>query len=204
MLYSDQDKNLLTERRETADIWHQALTSYRETLGAAAVDYGFAYTFGEVDRIDGAPMDSSHFIFADETIPFYQLVMHGLVPYSSSPGNLRDDSRVQELRTLEYGAIPSYELTFAETSKLQRTMEDRLFSSQYTDWLDASQAEYEAYLQTADRSINEQMVNHEKISTYVYRTTYSSGTAIIVNYGTQAATVDGVQVEPMGYAVAGG
>lgn len=204
MLYSDQDKNRLTEREETAGIWHKALETYRNKLGATAVDYGFAYTFGEVDRIDRAPMDSSHFIFADETVPFYQLVTHGLVPYSASPSNLRDDSQVEALRALEFGAIPSYELTFEETSKLQRTMEDRLFSSRYTDWIDASQAEYEAYRKTADRTINEQMINHEKISTYVYRTTYSNGVKVIVNYGTQAATVDGVLVEPLNYAVVGG
>ncbi|MFC5652575.1 DUF5696 domain-containing protein [Paenibacillus solisilvae] len=204
MLYSDQDKNKLTERQETAGIWHKALETYRSKLGATAVDYGFAYTFGEVDRIDGAPMDSSHFIFADETVPFYQLVTHGLVPYSAPASNLRDDSQVEALRAIEFGAIPSYELTFEETSKLQRTMEDRLFSSHYTDWIDASQAEYEDYRKVADSTINEQMINHEKISNDVYRTTYSNGLAVIVNYGTQAAAVDGVQIEPLGYAVVGG
>ncbi|UVI29150.1 DUF5696 domain-containing protein [Paenibacillus spongiae] len=202
-LYSDQDTDLLTQRDQSAGAWRKALELYRGRLGAVAVDYGFAYTFGSVDRIDGAPLDSSHFIFADETVPFYQLVLHGLIPYSASPGNLRDDSIAQRLRMLEYGAIPSFELTFEETSRLQRTMEDRLFSSLYTDWLGPAQEEYEAFRYIAERTMNEQMVNHEKLGAYVYRTTYSGGLQVIVNYGTQAVTVDDVSVEPLKYAVAG-
>ena len=56
---------------------------------------------GHVNRIDNAPLDSSHFIFLDETIPFYQIVMHGLIPYTARAANLRDDSAAEMLRMLD-------------------------------------------------------------------------------------------------------
>ncbi|OZB94307.1 DUF5696 domain-containing protein [Paenibacillus sp. XY044] len=203
MLYSDEDRSHETTRAEAAASWRQAMERFKES-GAVSVDYGFAYTFGSVDRIDGAPVDSSHFIYANETVPFYQLVMHGLIPYTSSPANLRDDAVYDRLRALEYGAIPTYELTAEETSKLQRTAEDRLLSSAYQDWMDASVQEYEDYSRIAALTMNEQMVNHEKLGAQLFRTTYANGVQVIVNYGSKSVEVENTKVDALNYAVVEG
>ena len=50
-------------------------------------------------------------------------------------------------------------------------------------------------VQTAD------MVRHETLAEQVYRTTYSNGCAIVVNYSDEAYTVGATQVEPMGFAL---
>ncbi|PLT46470.1 hypothetical protein B8V81_4901 [Paenibacillus pasadenensis] len=203
-LYSDQAPDRYLSRGAAASVWRQMLEDSRSELGAASVSYGFAYTLGAVDRIEGAPMDSSHFLFADETVPFYQMALHGLIPYTAPPTNLRDDAAAERLRMLEYGAIPSYELTFKPTSALQRTDEDRLFSSGYEDWLDEAAQEYKDYAAIASRTMGEAIVDHEKLSRYVYRTTYEGGTQVWVNYGSEPAAQDGVAVPPMDYVVTEG
>ncbi|PWV92097.1 hypothetical protein DFQ01_13643 [Paenibacillus cellulosilyticus] len=204
MLYSDLDPRTLTQREQTASAWVSALDAIRGKVGSTGVDYGFAYTLGHVNRIENVPLDSSHFIMMDETVPFYQIAVHGLVPYSASPINLRDDAEVEKLRALEYGALPSLELTYEETSKLQRTLETRLLSSQYTSWIDKAASEYKESASYYESIAGKAITNHEKLSSDVSRTTYEGGTQIIVNYGDADAIVDGVSVPALGYTVRNG
>lgn len=203
-LYSDLDPRSITQREQTASTWVSAIDAIRGKVGAAGVDYGFAYTLGHVNKINNAPLDSSHFIYLDETVPFYQIAIHGLIPYTSSPINLRDDAQVDKLRALEYGALPSLELTYEKTSKLQRTLETRLFSSQYTSWIDNASSEYAATASYYESIAGKAITNHEKLAEDVFRTTYDGGTQIIVNYGNADAIVGGVTVPALGYTVRNG
>ncbi|MDQ0112288.1 DUF5696 domain-containing protein [Paenibacillus harenae] len=203
-LYSDLDKKSLLSRDETATAWVRATDAVRETVGGATVDYGFGYMLGHVDSIAGAPLDSSHFIYNDETVPFYQIAVRGLVSYSAGALNLRDDSKNEMLRMVEYGALPSLELTYESTSKLQRTMEDRLWSSEYKLWIELAVQEYES-LEPIYAAISGQAIrDHEKLEEEVYRTTYANGTKVIVNYGESAATIEGTTVPAAGYAMQNG
>lgn len=203
-LYSDLDKKSLLSRDQTAAAWVGATDAVREKVGGATVDYGFGYMLGHVDSIVGAPLDSSHFIYNDETVPFYQIAVRGLVSYTAGALNLRDDSKNELLRMVEYGALPSLELTYESTSKLQRTMEDRLWSSEYKQWIELAVQEYEAlepiYTAIADQAITD----HEKLGKDIYRTTYANGTKVLVNYGEAAAAIDGTSVPAAGYAMQNG
>jgi hypothetical protein len=203
-LYSDIDPKSQTSRGETAAAWVNAADAIREATGATSVDYGFAYMLGHIDGISGAPLDSSHFIYNDETVPFYQIALRGLVPYAANAMNLRNDTQNELLRGLEYGALPSLELTYEPTTKLQRTLEDRLWSSQYTTWIDDAAEQYKELEQIYEAISNQPIADHEKLSSNVFRTTYANGTRVIVNYGGAAATVDGISVPAAGYLMQNG
>jgi hypothetical protein len=200
-LYSDQDTHHFFDRSQTAAVWVKSLDAFREKIGKTAVDYGFGYTLGHVDRLDGVPMDSSHFVYNDRTVPFYQIVVHGLIPYTDNPVNLRDDARVEFLRQLEYGATPSFKLTYENTSKLQRTGGQDLYSSTYTDWIAASKEEYQSISSLYDRIAIQPIMNHEQLGPNVFRTTYGNGTSISVNYNTQPVTVEGQTIQGLNYLV---
>ncbi|MFP4975508.1 DUF5696 domain-containing protein [Paenibacillus sp. CN-4] len=204
LLYSDEDNRSQTDRRRTQDTYTGTLEQYRQESLGTAVEYGYAYTLGRVDRIDHAPLDYSGFIYTDRAIPFYQLVVHGLVPYTSDPVNLFDDSRKQMLRALEYGALPSYELTYAPTSDLQRTLENGLFTSCLQDWLKPSAETHLKLKDVYNRIAGQQMTDHEELAESVFRTTYESGLSVITNYNDHAVNAAGQHVEAFGYAVTGG
>ncbi|WP_151736619.1 DUF5696 domain-containing protein [Paenibacillus tengchongensis] len=204
LLYSDEDNDSQSDRRKTQETYTGALEQYRtENLGTA-VDYGYAYTLGHVDRIDQVPLDYSGFVYTDRAIPFYQLAVHGLVPYTSAPVNLFDDSRKQLLRALEYGALPSYKLTYAPTSDLQRTLENGLFTSSVEDWLEPSAQTYLELKALYDGVAGRQMTNHEELAAQVFRTTYEGGVSVITNYNDHPVNAAGQHVEAFGYAVTGG
>lgn len=203
-LYSDIDSKSLTTRGETAAAWVKAADDVRKATGGASVDYGFAYMLGHIDGISDVPLDSSHFIYNDETVPFYQIAVRGLVPYAANPINLRNDAQNELLRMVEYGALPSLELTYAPTTKLQRTLEDRLWSSQYTTWIDDAAEQYKELEPIYKAISNQAIADHEKLGSDVYRTTYANGTKVIVNYGGAPATVDGLSIPAAGYLMQNG
>ena len=199
MIYSDEDKDSITDRSVAAQAWRDSLLLMKEQVGSTAVDYGNAYTFGLVDRIDEAPLYSSEYTYTDAAVPFYQLVIHGLVPYYASPINLREDAQVDWLKAIEYGALPSAELTGEKSSNLHRTAETRLYSSYSPDWISAIADEYKDLEPLYDAIAGEQMVNHEQLQSRVFRTTYANGVEVIVNYNSDAVTIDGDSVEGMNY-----
>ncbi|TDQ41034.1 DUF5696 domain-containing protein [Aureibacillus halotolerans] len=204
LLYSDQDTEAPMTRHQAVEVWTKALDAFHQRVGDTSVDYGFAYTLGHVDEIRNIPMDSSGFIYMDETVPFYQIAIHGLVPYTAGPSNLRNDATAEFLRAIEYGALPSYRLTYEETSELQRTMANSLFSSSYKDWIDQSVEEYQLLASLHEQTFNQLIVQHEKLSDDVYKTTYENGVYTIVNYNEESTTIDGTTVGGHDYIVSKG
>ena len=81
-------------------------------------------------------MTSSNYFITDENVPFYQMVVHGSIPYSSDPGNLSYDLRYHVLKWVEYGCMPYFELTFQKSINLKNTEYSRLFTSYYSQWND--------------------------------------------------------------------
>jgi len=183
------------------DIWINTIDQYKDSVDRISVDYGFGYLLGRIDEIHQIPMDSSNFVYLDETVPFYQIVIHGVIPYTGKPSNLRNDGKVEFLKAIEYGAGPSFELTYKPTDHLKRTMEDRLFSSDYAYWFNRSVEEYEEFRKLEESIGGELITNHEQLAKNVYKTTYENGTQVIVNYNRKAKSVDGHTIEGQNYTV---
>ena len=202
LLYSDHTDMPPFRRAQTMDTWRKSLDLIRKQTGSAAVDYGFAYTFGHIDRIDRAPLDSSRFVYTDETVPFYQIALHGLIPYyAEDSNNYQDDPRVHLLRMLEYGALPSYTMTYQPSSDLKRTTYDELLSSEYTVSEKPDAEEYAKIAEVLAPLAGKTIEDHQSLMRGVYQTIYSDGTRIIVNYNRSNVTVDGKTIEAYGFEV---
>ncbi|MBS4219221.1 hypothetical protein KHA96_12925 [Bacillus sp. FJAT-49711] len=201
LLYTDLDKQNPSSREDMKETWIETIDQFKKSVDHISVDYGFGYLLGRVDEIHQIPMDSSNFVYLDETVPFYQIVIHGLIPYTGKPSNLRDDERIEFLRAIEYGASPSFELTYKPTDQFKRTMEDRLFSSDYSYWFNRSVEEYKEINRLKENIGGQLIVNHERLAKKVYKTTYENGTQVIVNYNRKAKTIDGQTVEGENYTV---
>ncbi len=203
-LYSDPGSKHPTNRIDTLQTWVDSMELMRNKVGKASVEYGFAYAFGHVDRITDVPLGSSQYFFSDESIPFLQIALHGLIPYTAAPSNLRDDPRIEFLRALEYGALPSFELTYEDPVRLKRTMVDDLFSTKAADWLDRSVIEFTQASEVLSQVSYEPITKHEMLQSAVYSTTYANGIQVIVNYNEIAVTVADLVIQPYGYEVKGG
>jgi hypothetical protein len=200
-LYSDQTAGKEISREGTKEVWLNSLDTLREAVGKTAVDYGFAYTFGHVDRIDDVPLDSSHYVMEDETIPFYQIALRGLVPYTGKPINTADDARVQLLRAVEYGAMLSFYFTNNDPVLLKNSVFDDLISSKYDVQVERSVDRYQRSLDLLNRVVDEPIADHEKLADKVYRTTFDNGVSVIVNYNAVPVEIEGSTIGALDFAV---
>lgn len=181
--------------------WREMLRTARRTTGGGAAEGGNLYAAAEADWLYGVPMKDSGCAYNDETIPFYQMVVHGLVDYSAGPGNLTHDISQTRLQWAEYGCIPYFELTFTAAEQMMETAYNRLYSSAFAEWLPTAKAVYREYRERFAPLAGSFITRHERLAGNVVKVTYDEGTAVYVNYGTSAWERDGVRVAARDYTL---
>ncbi|MBQ8684142.1 MAG: hypothetical protein IJ518_06485 [Clostridia bacterium] len=200
-LYNDYQGNNLTERGDMAASWSDLLATANETVGASAVYGGNAYLLNRASRLHGIPMTDSGFSVSDRSVPFYQMVVHGSVAYSTEPANLFYDYDAQVLKLIEYGYMPYFKLTYERSEGLKSTTSNTLFSSYYAAYLDKAEALYTVLSGDLGQVWDAYMTAHEALGETLFCTTYSNGVRVYVNYSSEAVEVDGITIPALGYVV---
>lgn len=180
----------------------QMLADAREAFGHVSAEGGAIWLAPYVDLLTSVPYEDSGFQFTTKSVPFYQMVMHGLRDYTGTPGNLSSDLERETLRWVEMGYIPYFELTWGSTETLMYTEYQSLFTAQYTAWIDEV-AEIVRAFTTGDLAClrTALMMHHDCLSEDVYRVTYDNGAVVYVNYGSQETLADGHTIPAMDYLV---
>ena len=207
MLYTDYNEDNALLRIQAANKYVEWLKQYKEAFDQVSVYYGYDYAVSVADTVADIPMDRSSHIVLDQSVPFMQIVYHGLVNYYTAPINNQDSTQYALLKAIEYGANLSYEVTKAETKELQYTDYLELFKAQYSLLKDEIVEAYQMATAAIQPFACENIVNHEQVDTYkdVFCTTYSGGAKVYVNYTDAAYTLsDGSVVPAMNYLVVNG
>jgi hypothetical protein len=170
------------------------------------VDKGFMYTVPYVSTILNLPMTSSGFTVALNDVPFAQMVLHGLVEFAGEPFNVTQDVQYNILKCLEQGAGVYARFMHEEDSVFQGTFFLDLYSMNYKNWMDEAKTIYSEVNSVIGDVQNQFIVMHETLDENVYRTTYENGKQVIVNYNTDAYTIEelGVTIGARDYVVMGG
>jgi hypothetical protein len=187
-------------RENFAASWMQIADLTRGQFGAVAMSGGSTYAIPFADRLDWVPMDSTHYDLFDATIPFYQIVAHGLVSYNGQPYNLHNDGWRTFLRQVEYGAIPHFVLTYENSALLYRTFANQHWSTQYEFWRDEVIRQYQVMEQLAP-VVDRFIVDHTRLAEGVYRTTYEDGTHVVVNYSQEPYALESATVPSLDFIV---
>ncbi|MBP1988447.1 DUF5696 domain-containing protein [Paenibacillus eucommiae] len=169
------------QREDTAHLYKSLLAYTKERLGTAATQRGNDYIMPASDLLSNFPLEASYDFFVDETVPFYPMAVHGSVLYSGKEGNVRSEYDRELLKAIEYGAIPSFRLTYTRSRELKGTHYDDLYSSEYAVWKDRVVEEYKKFDSLASL-VNRQMVKHEKQAEGVYTMIYDDGSEVTVDY----------------------
>jgi len=184
LVYSDYQTTAPLTRADTAYYYEELLKYTKNQLGSVSVHRGHDYALSHSDYVEDITSSPSYDFMVDETVPFYPMVIHGSVPYSTSPANLRESYEDDFLKAIEYGAIPSFKLTYLPSRVLKGTDYGYVYSSEFAVWKERLVDEYNQFNQLAS-VYNQPMINHEKLSDHVYRTTYEGGTRVTVDYNTK-------------------
>ncbi|MGC8971233.1 MAG: DUF5696 domain-containing protein [bacterium] len=163
---------------------------------AGIVEGGCGYGVDMVNTFISIPSTSSGF-FGGESIPLWQIALHGIVRYSFEPMNLRKDFDYEFLKNLEYGALPTAVLTYESPILIMDTFYKDLFSSRFLDWQSDLKREYELFNKRLGYLQYQFIIDHRELNRHIYQTTYSDETKVIVNYSNKEFN----GIKPLGYKI---
>lgn len=195
LLYSDYKNGF--NRQESAEMISEQLPSLTANM-KLMTDTGNFCVIKNVSFISHLPSSASQSRSAYVSVPFLQLVLHGIVGYSGEPLNFSEDIKTSFLRCVEYGASPAYEWTYSSTyaDKKNKSGEDGSETSgvYYENWIASASEQYER----ADAALKDlqasRMTSHSEIMNGVFCTEYDTGAKIYVNYTDSDVTVSGITV----------
>lgn len=188
LLYSDFSGNYLN-REETKNIISSEITPLN-TNRNRMVSVGNAYMLKQADYVVDVPVPGKR---CDNNttykrIPFLQMVLHGTLEYSLTPINSSEDSQIQMLRSVEYGALPHFEWVYDD---IEGEVKE---SHYYANWLTIAADFYQKAHAALYDLRDVRMVNNYNASSKVMCTEYENGVSIYVNYSDEAQTVEDVTI----------
>lgn len=166
-----------------------------------------AYLFKYASHITDVPIYSSGFNITDFDIPFYQMVIHGYVPYSSTAINKSSDAQEAFLLSIAYGSGLHYDMIHEQAQEIADTDYDDLYYAYYDAWLDTA-AKQNAVAAQALRDVSAMTISNFERKGNVLTTTYSaegaSDVTVVVDLDNVTVTVDGESLDMSDIKMTGG
>lgn len=192
-LYSDFTKGNVILRNGTAKTLKEELNSVSANKNLM-VDTGNLYSVKYASAVVNMP-GSAYYKGTElcSLVPFVEAIYHGFFDYSLTPINTAKVSDTMFLRSVEYGAVPSFEWYYADNSTEKN--KDKYC---YNNSINEARLYYQRMSSLADLR-SARITAHEKVKKNVYMTEYDGSTKVYVNYNSKAVTVSGVTIEPRSF-----
>lgn len=205
-LHSDKKRTNVINREEALMIVEAQLEALRESGKRLMVAGGNDYALQGVSHVIAAPMQATEYFIVDESIPLYQMIVHGCLDYTGRAINTltSDDMRADLLRLVEYGASTRYTFTWEDATEMKYTGLNKFYATTFGAWADEAVANYQYVNGALGCVSNAQMVSHETLTDTLKKIGYSNGTTIYVNYAAADAQADGYTIPAKDYLVIGG
>ncbi|MBD5104237.1 MAG: hypothetical protein HDT47_05170 [Ruminococcaceae bacterium] len=150
-----------------------------------------AYALPYVSAITNIPLYSSNYDLFDYDVPFYQMVVHGVIPYSSKAINASSNAEELLLLSLMTGSGVHYDMMYASPNDFTDCEFDSLFYTNYEGWLERAAEEYKLFNDTISSLSDKSITKYERVSEKAFAVTYSDGTVIGVDIDNYTYTVNG-------------
>ncbi|MFW6016276.1 MAG: DUF5696 domain-containing protein, partial [bacterium] len=187
----------------------QALNIYKEQVNKMTNHYnlnlmvnnGHEYLFDDISYILNIPLESDEHNIFDRSVPFYQIAVNGLINYAGQPFNYVSDPQKYKLKMLEIGALPYFKWFYEEPQIVKDTGLGKLFSAHYEQSFDKAINLYEEFNTIYEKIKNDKISDHKMVEENVFKTTYSNGLSIIVNYNKNKVDFDNYSIPGEDYIV---
>ena len=159
----------------------------------------FDYLWKYTDHYFDLPLATSNYNYISREVPFLPMVLKGILPYYSDYANFEPNRTKFLLKMVEYGAYPSFLLTWEDSTELKDTNSSDFFASKFTDYEPVVKEYYRLFRELHDRIGDAGIQKHEALSEDVVKVVYDNGVEIVVNYGRQDFPYRNATVEPQSY-----
>ena len=95
-----------------------------------------AYALPYVDYLTDVPVTSSNFDLFDYDIPFYEIVIHGYLPYTTKAVNASANADDTIMLALLTATPVHYDMMYADPNDFTDSDYETLFYSNYKGWLE--------------------------------------------------------------------
>ena len=189
-LYGDYGKKSGTSRDQAMQYTEDSLKLLKSDVGAVLSADPNAYVLPYTDTITDLPLYSSGFNIFDGDIPLYQLVLHGIIPYSTKAVNGSADAERLVLLALASGSNLRFDLLGAETSKLKDTDFDIYYYADADYWI-RNAAQYYRFSKDILEKISDACIISYTREGDRITTVYENGLQTVVDLKNCAVTIDG-------------
>jgi hypothetical protein len=189
-LVSDFSKKNSSSRTDTMNTiisgYSDAVSAGESIIAAGANSYVLPY----VSAVTDVPVYSSGFNITDEDIPFYQMVIHGYVPYSTKAINASSDTNRTFMRAIAAGSNVNYDMIYEDADELIDTDDDDLYYSHYSGWVDMAASQYKVTSEVL-AAVSDYTISNYEVDGDVITTTYSKDgqSDVVVEVDTKNCTV---------------
>ncbi len=193
-LYGDYGKKKMS-RFDTFKAIKRSCETLNENLENKIIaNTANVYTFPYLSHIKNVPLKSSGYDIFDDDIPFYQIVIHGIIPYSSKPVNGSPDTEDFIFQSIACGSCLSFNMIYENTSILQNTRLDKYYYANYYGWIDTAVSEFK-FASDILENVSNCFIDKYSVSENIITAVYSDGTVIKTDMNNKNVKVNGKKME---------
>lgn len=196
LLYSDY-----TSKTGNRSALKEAVVSLLQSAGGTLMSWPNAYALPYAAYVTDVPQASSNLSLADETVPFYAMMLRERVGFSGAAVNLADEPRKVFLYALETGGELAFTLAAQNTDELRFSDNSALYAIRMEDWQETIVGMHGEL--TAARAQLGDLLSREAAGDIV-TLRFDNGAALVLNYGAAAAETFLGPVEGLGYLIVTG
>ncbi|MCL2215247.1 MAG: DUF5696 domain-containing protein, partial [Treponema sp.] len=200
-LAGDYHEKRHVSREASMVMRQQKFQQLRQAGYGIIVNAGFTYSATWASMITDMMLGDQGFGITDTSVPFYQIVLRGLVPYTGRAINLAEDYSLNLLKTVESGAGLYFSFMAEETAVLQETKFRQFYANEYSKWIGDADALYKKFTADFGHLNNQVITNHVILSPGVTVTEYEDGTRVVVNVTNNQWDYNGNIIEACHYKV---
>lgn len=185
------------------EMFKNNLQGYMENLNSSVdsifADGANAYVLKYVDHISNVPLSSSKYDVFDMEIPFYQIVMSGLKPVSTTPVN--GDAQIADLvlKAIASGSCLHFDMVAEDANELKDTRYDVLFYANSKYWIEDAAGCYKFAKEALSGTEGSEITDYNILPGNKIETVYANGVTTVVDLDNRTVTKNGRTVSIYDY-----
>ena len=182
LLYSTYYDGKISHRNDSAQTYQELLKVFKDNDMKLALQKPFAYLYAFMNLYLDMPLFSNQKTYYTDNVPLLPYVFRGVIDYYTTYTNFFANQEEQLLRSLDYGAYPSYILTASESRDLKYTDSYNLFTTVYSHWKDNIVKNYQVMKAGYNAIGNSHVVSRTVLEIGLVEITYSNNQKILIDY----------------------
>lgn len=198
VIYGDYGRNSVSREK-----FKYNLQGYMENLKGSVnsifADGANAYVLKYVDHVSDVPLNSSKYDLFDAEIPFYQIVMSGLKPVSTTAVN--GDAQIADLvlRAIASGSNLRFDMVAEEANELKDTRYDILYYADYRYWTEDAAGCYKFAKEALSGVEGVEITDYNVLDDGRIETVYANGITTVVDLKNKTVTNNGKKISIYDY-----